>query len=108
MKETDNNMNVRPPRTGVSHGSQTTSTRATQGSGSVSGPTGNQNPVSGDTVTLTNSVDQMAKLEEMLASIPEVDSVRVAEIKASIADGSYQVDPEKIVDKLLQIEKDFS
>jgi negative regulator of flagellin synthesis FlgM len=108
MKETDNNMNVRPPRTDVSHGSQTTSTRATSSSGSVSGPSGNQNPVSGDTVTLTNSVDQMARLEEMLASIPEVDSARVAEIKASIADGSYQVDPEKIVDKLLQIEKDFS
>lgn len=108
MKETNNNMNIRPPRTDVNQGSQTASTRAPNSSGGVSGASGNQNPVSGDTVTLTNSVDQMAKLEELLANVPDVDSSRVAEIKASIADGSYQVDPEKIVDKLLQIEKDLS
>ena len=107
MKETDNSVNIRPPRTDVTQGSQTSSTRSTSGTGGVSG-SGNPAPVSGDTVTLTNSVDQMAKLEELLAQVPEVDSARVDEIKASIADGSYQVDPEKIVDKLLQIEKDFS
>ena len=49
-----------------------------------------------------------ALIEELLAKVPDVDSTRVAEIKSAIADGSYQVDPEKIVDKLLQIEKDFS
>ena len=108
MKETDNSVNIRPPRTDVTQGSQTSSTRSTSGTGGVSGTSGSPNPVSGDTVTLTNSVDQMAKLEELLASVPEVDSTRVAEIKAAIADGSYQVDPEKIVDKLLQVEKDFS
>jgi len=108
MKETDNNMNVRPPRTDVSQGSQTASTRATTSSGNVSGASSHASPVRGDTVTLTSSVDQMVKLEELLASIPEVDSNRVSQIRASIADGSYQVDPEKIVDKLLQIEQDLS
>lgn len=108
MKETDNNMNVRPPRTDVNQGSQTASTRATTSAGNAPGASSNASPISGDTVTLTSSVDQMVKLEELLASIPEVDSNRVSQIKASIADGSYQVDPEKIVDKLLQIEKDLS
>lgn len=108
MKETDNNMNVRPPRTDVNQGSQTASTRATNSSSNASGASANPSPISGDTVTLTGSVDQMVKLEELLANIPEVDSARVSEIRASIADGTYKVDPEKIVDNLLQIEKDLS
>lgn len=108
MKETDNNMSIRPPRADVGQGSQTTSTRVSSTSGSVSAPSQPNNNVSGDTVTLTGSVDQMAKLQELLASIPEVDSARVETIKAAIAEGSYKIDPDKIVNNLLQIEKDLS
>ena len=39
--------------------------------------------------------------------MPDVDSNRVAAIKAAIAQGSYQVDAEKIVQRLLDVENDL-
>tara|TARA_R110002073_G_scaffold82892_5_gene197788 strand:- start:4805 stop:4957 length:153 start_codon:yes stop_codon:yes gene_type:complete len=50
----------------------------------------------------------MQKLEEKLASIPDIDDSRVANIKASIAEGSYRIDTDKIVNSLLSLEKDLS
>lgn len=63
--------------------------------------------VSDDTVTLTGAAAQLLRLEESLASMPDVDSSRVAEFKMAIAEGSYQVDPEKIVQRLLSVENDL-
>lgn len=108
MKDSDNTMSVRPPRAGVSQGSQTTTNRVAGTPGGVASAEKAASTNGGDTVTLTSSVDQMLKLEESLAKIPDVDSARVTDIKASIADGSYEIDAEKIVDNLLKIEKDFS
>ena len=50
----------------------------------------------------------MLKLQESLANIPDIDNSRVDTIKASIAEGTYQINPEKIVDSLLSIEKDLT
>ena len=58
-------------------------------------------------MTLTSEAAGLLKLEESLAEIPDIDSARVAALKSAIADGSYQPDPEKIVDRLLNIEKDI-
>ena len=110
MKDTDIAMTVKPPRADVGQSSLT----ATQKSG-----TAGNNPATpekataartggSDTVTLTSSASEMAKLEENLARIPDVDNTRVEAIKASIADGSYKVDPEQVVDKLMKFEKDLT
>jgi negative regulator of flagellin synthesis FlgM len=64
-------------------------------------------PVGSDTVTFTSTAAGMLKLEESLAKIPDIDSARVSSIQASIAQGVYQIDPEKIVANLLKLEKDF-
>jgi len=108
VKDTDNSMSVRPPRADVGQSPLTTN-KTTGAAGEVAAPkeTGKAGGGS-DTLTLTSSASEMRKLEESLARIPDVDNARVAEIKASIADGSYQLNPEKIVDGLLKIEKDLS
>ena len=101
-------MTIRAPQADVSQ----SSTR----SGQVSGKPGavpekaagaSAAAVSDDTVTLTGAAAQLLRLEESLASMPEVDSSRVAQFKAAIAEGSYQVDPEKIVQRLLSVENDL-
>lgn len=106
MDTTDSVMKIRSPRTDLNQGSQTS---AVSGKTSVANTqTQGVTSTSSDTVTFTATAAEMLKLEESLASIPDIDNRRVSEIKASIADGSYQVDPEKIVDSLLSIEKDLN
>ena len=57
-----------------------------------------------DTVSLSDNAVQLGKLEETLVSTPVVDTQRVEEIRQAIADGSYQADPKKVADKLMQFE----
>ena len=108
MKNTDNTMSIRPPRADVNQGSQPSSPVSGTSSGAGAATSNKAPGVSGDTVTFTNTVAEMLKLEESLANIPDVDSARVAAIQASIADGSYEIDAEKIVENLLKIEQDLS
>ena len=46
----------------------------------------------GDKVTLTGQAEQLQKIDQMLKDTPDVDSQRVAEIKASIAAGTFKID----------------
>lgn len=108
MNPIENVMNIRVPRTDLNQGSQQT--------GQVSGASLVENKSeksagtsgSSDTVTFTTTASEMLKLEESLANIPDIDNSRVAAIKASIAEGKYEINPEKIVDSLLSIEKDLT
>jgi len=106
MDSIDNKMNIKTPRADVNQSSSQAgqvSKTSSQGSSQAQAAP----KVSGDTVTFTNQAAEMLKLEEVLASIPDVDSNNVNEIKASIADGSYHIDPEKIVNNLLSFERDL-
>lgn len=57
-----------------------------------------------DRVTLTDNSSQVRELEVKAQSMPVDNSVRIAELKSAIADGSYQVDAQKVADKLMQSE----
>lgn len=46
-------------------------------------------------------------VESVLASTPIVNAERVAEIKRAIAEGRFQVNPERIADGLLQSVRDM-
>lgn len=61
-----------------------------------------------DRVTLTDVLSQVRDLEAKSQSIEIDNAARIAQIKAAIADGSYQVDAKKIAEKLLQTEALFS
>ena len=67
-----------------------------------------QGPVSpSDTVNLTNDAKLLARLDETLASLPVVDSARVAEIKAAIESGDYEINPEAIADAMIRMDRSF-
>lgn len=57
-----------------------------------------------DTVSLTDEASRLAELERTLASVPVIDTKRVEEIKQAVSNGSYQVDPARVADKLAAFE----
>jgi len=57
-----------------------------------------------DTVSLSDNAVQLGKLDNTVISTPVVDTQRVEQVKQAIKDGSYEVDPAKIADKLMQFE----
>lgn len=106
MKQLENIMNVKPTRSGVSQGSQQAG-QVSGGSTSESKGKHNVAAASGDTVSLTHTAAELLKLEENLANIPDIDNGLVVSIQASIAQGNYKVDPEKIAERLMTIDKDL-
>lgn len=57
-----------------------------------------------DTVSLSDNAVQLGKLDNTAASTPVVDTQRVEQVKQAIKDGTYEVDPAKVADKLMQFE----
>jgi negative regulator of flagellin synthesis FlgM len=59
---------------------------------------------SGD-VHITGSALQLADLEQQVKDMPAVDEAKVAAISSALAEGRYQIQPEKIADHLMQLEQ---
>lgn len=57
-----------------------------------------------DLLDLTGQAKELQTLQQDLAKSPEFDAARVSELKEAIADGRYEVNAERIADKLLDIE----
>lgn len=57
-----------------------------------------------DTVQLTGTASQLRSLEQQIAALPVVDVQRVDTIKKEIASGTYDIDPPRVADKMIQIE----
>lgn len=57
-----------------------------------------------ESVSITNTASDLLSLENQLRELPGVDQARVDSIRQAISDGSYEVDPLRIVDSLLQSE----
>ena len=59
---------------------------------------------SGDAVALTDTAARLQRAERSLATEPVVDTTRVERVRAAIADGSYEVNPSRIAEKLVSME----
>lgn len=59
-------------------------------------------------IRITEQARQLAALEAAVQSAPIVDDLRVAAIRQAIEEGSYEVAPERIADKLLRMDQDLS
>jgi negative regulator of flagellin synthesis FlgM len=87
----------------VQVGTDKTVTRARDGGASSAEVAGK--PAS--PVQITDQARQLAALEQTVNSLPVVNEAKVAAIRSAIEDGSYQVVPERIADKLLRMDRDL-
>lgn len=60
---------------------------------------------SADKVSLTSQAEKLQYLDRVAKATPDIDMDRVNAIKSSIANGTFQVDNEKIADNLLKSDK---
>ena len=65
-------------------------------------------PPSEDTVSLSAESSQVRSLQQQLDAVPEVDVEKVEAIKREIAKGNYPLDPERIAENLINLEKALS
>ena len=59
-------------------------------------------------VRITDQARQLAALEHALNDVPVVNESRVEAIRLAIETGQYEVNPERIADKLLRTERELS
>lgn len=59
---------------------------------------------SADRVSVTSEAARLQEIEEQLMAVPEVNAQRVAEIKAQIAAGTFDLNPQRIAEKLIAFE----
>lgn len=64
-------------------------------------------PNSSALLNLTGQARELKALEKELAGSPAFDTGRVNELRQALSDGSYQVDAQRIADKLLALESDL-
>ncbi|ARU57452.1 anti-sigma-28 factor FlgM [Oleiphilus messinensis] len=60
----------------------------------------------GETVSVSNNAKSLQQLEESVKQLPDVDSEKVAKLKAAVEDGSYSVNADKLAQKMLEFESD--
>ncbi len=58
-----------------------------------------------DQVTLTPQAQQLRALEARIAEQPEVDSNRVAQVREALANGTFEVNPERIAARMSSLER---
>lgn len=56
-------------------------------------------------VHITDSASQLASLEQAVRALPAVDPARVAQFQSAIEQGTYTVQPQRVADRLMQLEQ---
>ncbi|HEY5808709.1 MAG TPA: flagellar biosynthesis anti-sigma factor FlgM [Povalibacter sp.] len=79
----------------------------TRAAGDASSAAADGTVAQGSPVQITGQARQLAALEQAVQGLPIVNEARVAEISSAIEEGRYQVNPERIADKLLRAEQDL-
>jgi len=78
------------------------------GSGKSASSTSPSDAKVADKVTLTDISSQIKSLEAKAQTANVDNTARIAELKQAIKDGTYQVDAEKVANKLIQTEALFA
>jgi negative regulator of flagellin synthesis FlgM len=60
----------------------------------------------GDT-QITDSAKNLAELEQTVQAMPAVDAARVTDVSNRLANGSYEINAERIADKLLRSDQEL-
>ena len=75
---------------------------------SAAAPASADAAAAGSPVRITDQARQLASLEQVVSGLPVVNEGRVAEIRLSIDEGRYQINPERIADKLMRTEQELA
>ncbi len=76
-------------------------------SGAAPEPAATQADTGGTDVQLTGAARGLAAIEQSLHALPAVDESRVAAVKERLQNGSYEVDPQRVADKMLRMDSDL-
>ena len=60
-----------------------------------------------DSVNITDSARRMFALAQAVQDAPEVDAQRVDALQQAVGNGQYTINPDRIADRLLQMEQDL-
>jgi negative regulator of flagellin synthesis FlgM len=63
--------------------------------------------VSDTDVQITGAARGLAAIEQSLRELPAIDEARVADVRRRLDSGSYQIDPQKVADRLLHLEHEL-
>lgn len=58
-------------------------------------------------VKLTHASRNLTALADSLRDMPAVDELRVAAVKQRLQDGTYEIDPQRVADRMLRLESDL-
>jgi len=67
--------------------------------------TSSENTSGSDRVSLTGDASRLQELERQLQSQPVVDSQRVDAVRSAVENGTFEVNPERIADKMMSLEQ---
>lgn len=59
----------------------------------------------GDSLRLTGEAAGLQTLQRELSAAPAVDASRVAEVRQALESGSYRIDPARIADRMLEMDR---
>jgi negative regulator of flagellin synthesis FlgM len=105
MTEKINGQGVRPADTAATRRAE--AHKAAQAASAASPARETADASTTDTVNITRSGLLMSRLEEIVHSAPATDAARVAQAKDAISSGKYEVDDQKVADKLLRFERNL-
>lgn len=61
-----------------------------------------QQAITADRVIISDTAKRIQEARAQLETIPDIRSEKVSEIKRSIQDGTYKIEPDKIADKMIR------
>jgi negative regulator of flagellin synthesis FlgM len=92
------------PAKGSNSGVQVVDKAQSEATATTAVPASSTASSTADTVTFTGPALALQKLSEAVAKAPVVNTQKVAAVKQSVQNGTYQVDAGRVADKLLEFE----
>lgn len=79
-----------------------TQVQARQKPGIEDGKASEQQGLKTDTVVISDTAKRIQEAQAQIQAIPDVRADKVAELRARIENGSYEIKPDKIADKMIR------